>query len=51
MFTVCQPYAMSLTFNLASIVLAVWFIAEPKDEMWCAKVCLTFPLHMNLMGS
>ena len=27
-FTVCQPYAMLLTLNLASIPLAFWLIAE-----------------------
>ena len=27
-FTVCQPYAVLLTLNLASIALAFWLIAE-----------------------
>ena len=28
LFTVCQPYAVLLTFNLASITLALWLISE-----------------------
>lgn len=29
-YHICQPYAMLLNLNLSSIMLAFWFLAEPK---------------------
>lgn len=31
-FTVCQRYAVSLTWNFASIPLDFWVIGEPKTS-------------------
>lgn len=30
--SVCRPYAMVLTLNLANIALAFWLTAEPKGS-------------------